>query len=77
MEVSQSEQARAEAAAGGPVLMVGHVDRAPHLRDVGINPLSVRNQSHISLDEATWRRIVGALARAAAIGEETYVAAYA
>jgi hypothetical protein len=60
-----------------PILLVPHADDAPSLRDVGIDTLSVRNQSHISLDEATWMRVVGALAAAAAIQSERYVAAYA
>jgi hypothetical protein len=60
-----------------PLLIAPTLRDAPSLKDVGINTLSVRNQSHIALDEATYMRIVGALASSAAVRGERYIAAYA
>jgi hypothetical protein len=55
-----------------PWLVVPYASDGVRLRDVGISTLSVRSQSHIRLDHATYRRVLAALANEQALDGERY-----
>ncbi len=59
-----------------PLLILPFADMGPTLPEIGVRTLSIRTQSHIHIDSATYRRIVGAIATRAALGDEIYHAAY-
>jgi hypothetical protein len=59
-----------------PQVIVPHVNNGPHLTEVGVSTMSIRSQSHIFIDEATYRKAVGLLATAAAANGEIYVPAF-
>jgi hypothetical protein len=55
-------------------LLVPNLDFAPDLRRAGINPLSVRNKSHIRITPQQYREGVAGLAEAAGFDDERYAA---
>lgn len=59
-----------------PQNLVPFVRQGPTLDDIGVSTLSIRSQSHIFIDEGTYRRTVGLLATAAAANGEVYVPSY-
>ena len=57
-----------------PLLLVPNLSLAPTLTDVGIDTLSVRSQSHISLSNEQYNRIVIGLAQAAGVEFQSVLA---
>jgi hypothetical protein len=55
-------------------LLVPNLEYAPDLRRAGINPLSVRNKSHIRITPQQYREAVAGLAEAASFDDERYAA---
>jgi hypothetical protein len=57
-----------------PLLIVPRVSRGPHLTRAGVDTLSIRSQSHISISATQYRAGVAGLAEAAGLPGEPYAA---